>query len=84
MRLKSEKKNKSNSYTRLPVLPDLEKEGTISNVLKCGQEIIVQIIKEPISTKGPRLTTEISFAGITVPQSVSGLSKPVLRKPRFT
>ena len=61
--VKSEKKNKSNSYTRLPVLPDLEKEGTISNVLKCGQEIIVQIIKEPISTKGPRLTTEISFAG---------------------
>ena len=29
-------------------------------------------------------STEISFAGITVPQSVSGLSKPVLRKPRFT
>ena len=28
-----------------------------------GQEVIVQVVKEPISTKGPRLTTELSFAG---------------------
>ena len=28
-----------------------------------GQEILVQIVKEPISTKGPRLTGELSFAG---------------------
>jgi ribonuclease G len=41
----------------------IEKEGTISDVLKVGQEILVQIAKEPISTKGPRLTAEISFAG---------------------
>lgn len=46
--------------TRLPELP---KEGTISSVLKQGQEILVQIVKEPISTKGPRLTAELSFAG---------------------
>ncbi len=45
------------------LLPDLEKEGSIANTLKSGQEIIVQIVKEPISTKGPRLTAEISFAG---------------------
>jgi Rne/Rng family ribonuclease len=31
--------------------------------LKGGQQIIVQIAKEPISTKGPRLTSEISIAG---------------------
>ena len=43
--------------------PDLEKEGSIQNVLKVGQEVLVQIVKEPISTKGPRLTGEISFAG---------------------
>lgn len=43
--------------------PVLEKEGSIQNTLKVGQEILVQIIKEPISTKGPRLTSEISFAG---------------------
>ena len=43
--------------------PSLEKEGSIQNTLKQGQEILVQIVKEPISTKGPRLTCEISFAG---------------------
>ncbi|MBR5697943.1 MAG: Rne/Rng family ribonuclease, partial [Prevotella sp.] len=31
--------------------------------LKVGQEVLVQIVKEPISTKGPRLTGELSFAG---------------------
>lgn len=35
----------------------------IESVLKRGQEILVQIIKEPISTKGPRVATEISIAG---------------------
>ena len=43
--------------------PDLPKEGTIQNQLKIGQEILVQIVKEPINTKGPRLTCELSFAG---------------------
>lgn len=45
------------------MLPDIDKEGTISNVLQQGQEVMVQIVKEPISTKGPRLTCELSFAG---------------------
>ena len=45
------------------MLPDIEKEGSISNILQQGQEVIVQIVKEPISTKGPRLTCELSFAG---------------------
>ena len=35
----------------------------MQNTLKVGQEVLVQIVKEPISTKGPRLTGEISFAG---------------------
>ncbi len=43
--------------------PILEKDGSIQNTLKVGQELLVQIVKEPISTKGPRLTCEISFAG---------------------
>ncbi|MDR1846840.1 MAG: Rne/Rng family ribonuclease [Bacteroidales bacterium] len=43
--------------------PNLEKNGQISNVLKQGQIILVQITKEAISTKGPRLSGEISFAG---------------------
>lgn len=42
---------------------DIEKSGAISQVLSAGQEVLVQIAKEPISTKGPRLTSEISIAG---------------------
>ena len=49
--------------SRASVLPDIEKDGSISNVLQVGQEVIVQIVKKPISTKGPRLTCELSFAG---------------------
>ncbi|MCI6702574.1 MAG: Rne/Rng family ribonuclease [Prevotellaceae bacterium] len=43
--------------------PDLKKDGSIANTLQVGQEVLVQIVKEPISTKGPRLTGELSFAG---------------------
>jgi ribonuclease G len=42
---------------------DIEKEGKITDVLTTGQTVIVQITKEPISTKGPRLASEISIAG---------------------
>jgi ribonuclease G len=38
-------------------------ERPIQEVLREGQSIIVQVIKEPIGTKGARLTTEISIAG---------------------
>ena len=43
--------------------PETVKTGKINQVLKRNQQILVQIAKEPISTKGPRLTTEISVAG---------------------
>ncbi|MFO8129741.1 MAG: Rne/Rng family ribonuclease [Bacteroidales bacterium] len=42
---------------------DIEKTGKITQVLKSNQPIMVQIVKEPISTKGPRLSSELSFAG---------------------
>jgi ribonuclease G len=42
---------------------DIDKEGKITDVLTTGQTVIVQIAKEPISTKGPRLASEISIAG---------------------
>lgn len=42
---------------------DIPKEGKISDVVKQGSEILVQVVKEPISTKGPRLTSEITLAG---------------------
>ena len=44
-------------------MPDLPKDGSIQNYLKVGQELLVQVVKEPINTKGPRLTCDISFAG---------------------
>ena len=43
--------------------PILKKDGSIATTLKVGQEVLVQIVKEPINTKGPRLTCELSFAG---------------------
>jgi ribonuclease G len=43
--------------------PDIDKDGQITDVLSAGQTVIVQITKEPISTKGPRLASEISLAG---------------------
>lgn len=41
----------------------LEKVGALAETLKVGQYILVQVTKEPISTKGPKLGGDISFAG---------------------
>ncbi|MCD4690506.1 Rne/Rng family ribonuclease [bacterium] len=53
----------------------------IQDLLKKGQEIIVQVTKEPISTKGPRVTTQISMPGrflVLVPFSGSvGVSRKI-------
>ncbi|MBN1114722.1 MAG: Rne/Rng family ribonuclease, partial [Oligoflexia bacterium] len=40
-----------------------KKEPDISKILKANQHIIVQVSKEPIGTKGPRVTTNISLPG---------------------
>ncbi|MDD6780555.1 MAG: ribonuclease E/G, partial [Prevotellaceae bacterium] len=50
-------------FSKASRLPDLKKDGSVQTTLKVGQEVLVQIVKEPISTKGPRLTCELSFAG---------------------
>ena len=42
---------------------DIEKDGSIDDVLKTGQNLLVQVVKEPISTKGPRISSELSIAG---------------------
>lgn len=42
---------------------DIEKLGKISNVLAKNSQVLVQVVKEPISTKGPRLSCELSLAG---------------------
>ncbi len=54
---------KALTVPKMQILPEIEKDGSIGDVLKVGQEVLVQIAKEPISTKGPRLTSELSFAG---------------------
>ena len=56
-------KKKVPSISKFKPEPDIPKQGTIQNVLQPGQHLLVQIAKEPISSKGPRLTTEISFTG---------------------
>ena len=42
---------------------DTSKSGKISDILAVGDRIPVQIAKEPINTKGPRISSDISFAG---------------------
>ena len=63
--LKQVRSDKKNLYpiSKASIQSELTRDSSIQNVLKVGQEILVQITKEPISTKGPRLTCELSFAG---------------------
>lgn len=49
--------------SRLKLEPEITKNGKISDVLTVGQWVVAQVAKEPISTKGPRLTSELSIAG---------------------
>ena len=56
-------RKKNFPIAKASIMPEKKKEGNISEALQTGQEILVQITKEPINTKGPRLTCELSFAG---------------------
>lgn len=63
---------------------ETDKFGKISEVLERNQPVLVQVIKEPISTKGPRLSCDISIAGrflVLVPfgQAVN-ISKKITNK----
>ncbi len=49
--------------SKLAGIPALPKDGKIEDYLKAGQNVLVQVVKEPISTKGPRLSAELSLAG---------------------
>jgi ribonuclease G len=42
---------------------DIEKRGKIDNILSSSRQVMVQVAKEPISSKGPRLNAEITLAG---------------------
>jgi len=53
----------SSKLTEFRMEPQIEKLGKINEVFKPNQKILVQVVKEPISTKGPRLSCELSLAG---------------------
>jgi len=55
--------NTSGDLSDFPIEPEINKDGKIKELLSQGQAILVQIAKEPISTKGPRLTSEITIPG---------------------
>ena len=57
------KKSNTASLKNFRKEKEIDKTGQITDVLKSGDRILVQVSKEPISTKGPRLTAEISIAG---------------------
>ena len=54
---------KDYSLKNFPFEKDIDKNGGIKHVLKSNQSTLVQIVKEPISTKGPRISSELSIAG---------------------
>lgn len=56
-------KLKDFTLNKFPFEKDIDKDGKINDVLKSNQSILVQIAKEPISTKGPRISSELSIAG---------------------
>ena len=83
--LKQVQSDKKNLYPiqKATRQPDLPKEGSIT-MLKQGQEILVQVVKEPINTKGPRLSCDISFAGrymVLIPFK-RGESTPEAARPK--
>lgn len=66
------KKNSSLKINNFRLEPEIDKLGKIGQVLTKNQQVLVQVVKEPISSKGPRLTSELSIAGrslVLVPSS---------------
>ncbi len=63
VRIALDPKQKILPISKFQLEEDIDKNGKIQQTLKEGQSILVQVAKEPISTKGPRLASEISIAG---------------------
>jgi len=56
-------KLKEYSLKNFPFEKEIDKHGKINDAIKSNQSILVQVVKEPISTKGPRISSELSIAG---------------------
>ena len=63
LRIAEADKNSIPSLDNFKLEKDIDKNGKVVDVLKKDHNIFVQILKEPISTKGPRLTCEMKIAG---------------------
>ncbi|WP_297334149.1 ribonuclease E/G [Flavobacterium sp.] len=63
IKLVSAGKLKDYSLKNFPFEKEINKDGVITDVLSANQSILVQVVKEPISTKGPRISSELSLAG---------------------
>jgi ribonuclease G len=50
-------------FSKFKVEPEIIKTGKISEVLNGKPNVLVQILKEPIAAKGPRLSCELSLPG---------------------
>lgn len=63
LKLVSAGKQKDFSLKNFQFEKEIDKNGTITEVLGQNQSLLVQVVKEPISTKGPRISSELSLAG---------------------
>ena len=63
IRLTTNSKAPDPMLTSFQLDKDIDKGGKITNVLSPNQWVLVQVAKEPISSKGPRITSELSLAG---------------------
>ncbi|MCY1482385.1 Ribonuclease G [compost metagenome] len=63
IKLVSAGKIKDFSLKSFPFEKEIDKDGVITDVISANQSILVQVVKEPISTKGPRISSELSLAG---------------------
>lgn len=57
------KRQQTSSLKNFQVQKDIDKHGTVDKVLAKDDVVLIQITKEPISTKGPRISTQISLTG---------------------
>jgi ribonuclease G len=82
--VQSNDKNITPRLSGFKLEPETDKSGKMAQIFSKGQQIMVQVVKEPISTKGPRLSCELSLAGryiVLVPFSKSiSISKKIADK----
>lgn len=62
-RVVMEGRGKEVNIESFPLEPQTVKTGKISQAFKTGEKVLVQVLKEPIANKGPKITCDISLAG---------------------